>query len=153
MTLLGFLVGLPHGFKKRFLLLTDILFLVILNIFGNKLGCWYPVTHKGQESSNFFAPRASEAIWKTVKDTYSLEGKLICCQPRQHVKKQRHYFANKGPSSQGYGFSCSPVWMWELDYKESWAWRIDAFKLLCWRLESPLDCKEIQAAHPKGDQS
>ena len=42
-------------------------------------------------------------------------------QPRQHVKKQRHYFANKGPSSKSYGFSSSHVWMWELDYKESWA--------------------------------
>ena len=42
-------------------------------------------------------------------------------QPRQHIKKQRHYFANKGPSSQGYGFSRSHIWMWELDYKESWA--------------------------------
>ena len=42
-------------------------------------------------------------------------------QPRQHIKKQRHYFANKGPSSQGYGFSSSRVWIWELDYKESWA--------------------------------
>ena len=40
-------------------------------------------------------------------------------QPRQHIKKQRHYFANKGPSSQGYGFSSSYIWMWELDYKES----------------------------------
>ena len=37
-------------------------------------------------------------------------------QPRQHIKKQRHYFANKGPSSQGYGFSSGHVWMWELDY-------------------------------------
>ena len=41
-------------------------------------------------------------------------------QPRQHIKKQRHYFANKDPSSQSYGFSSSHVWMWELDYKESW---------------------------------
>ena len=41
-------------------------------------------------------------------------------QPRQHTKKQRHYFANKGPSSQGYGFSSGRVWMWELGYKESW---------------------------------
>ena len=41
-------------------------------------------------------------------------------QPRHHIKKQRHYFANKGPSSQGYGFSSSHVWTWELDYKESW---------------------------------
>ena len=42
-------------------------------------------------------------------------------QPRQNIKKQRHYFANKGPSSQSYGFSSSYVWMWDLDYKESWA--------------------------------
>ena len=54
-------------------------------------------------------------------------------QPRSHIKKLRHYFANKGPSSQSYGFSSSHVWMYELDYKESWAWRIDAFELWCWR--------------------
>ena len=54
-------------------------------------------------------------------------------QPRQHIKKQRHYFANKGPSSQSYGFSTSHVWMWELDYKESWAPKNDAFELWCWR--------------------
>ena len=41
-------------------------------------------------------------------------------QPRQHIKKQRHYIVNKGPSSQGYGLSSGHVWMWELDYKESW---------------------------------
>ena len=50
-------------------------------------------------------------------------------QPRQHIKKQRHYFTNKGPSSQSYGFSSSHVWMWELDYKEIWA----LFELWCWR--------------------
>ena len=44
-------------------------------------------------------------------------------KPRQHIKKQRHYFTNKGPSSQSYGFSSSHVWIWELDYKESWALR------------------------------
>ena len=54
-------------------------------------------------------------------------------QLRQHIKKQRHYFANKGPSSQGYGFSSSHIWMWELDCKESWAPKIDAFELWCWR--------------------
>ena len=76
-------------------------------------------------------------------------------QPRQHIKKQRHYFANKGPSSQGYGFSSSRVWMWVLEYKESWApknwcfWTVVLEKTL----ESPLDCKEIQPVHPKGDQS
>ena len=69
-------------------------------------------------------------------------------------KKQRHYFANKGLSSQGYGFSSSHVWMWELDHKESWVpknwcfWTVVLEKTL----ESPLDCKEIQSVHPKGDQ-
>ena len=75
-------------------------------------------------------------------------------QPRQHIQKQRHYFVNKGPSSQGYGFSCGHVWMWELDYKESWAPKNWCFwtVLLEKTLESPLDCKEIQPVHPKGDQ-
>ena len=54
-------------------------------------------------------------------------------QTRQHTKKQRHYFANKGPSSQGYGFSSGHVWMWELDYKKAECQRIDAFELWCWR--------------------
>ena len=84
------------------------------------------------------------APWKKMYD-----------QPRQHIKKQRHYFANKGPSSQGYGFSSSHVWIWELDYKESWApknwcfWTVVLEKTL----ESPLDCNEIQPVHPKGNQS
>ena len=76
-------------------------------------------------------------------------------QSRQHIKKQRHYFANKCLSSQGYGFPSSHVWMWELDYKESWALKNWCFwtVLLEKTLESPLDCKEIQPVHPKGDQS
>ena len=71
------------------------------------------------------------------------------------MKKQRHYFANKSPSSQGYGFSSSHVWMWKLDYKESWMpknwwfWTVVLEKTL----ESPLACKEIQPVHAKGDQS
>ena len=66
-------------------------------------------------------------------------------QPRQHIKKQRHYFADKGPSSQSYGFSSIHVWMWELDYKESWALKKWCFwtVVLEETLESPLDCKEI----------
>ena len=75
-------------------------------------------------------------------------------QPRQHIKKQRHYFVNKGPSSQGYGFSSGHIWMWELDYKESWAqknwcfWAVVSEKTL----ESPLDCKEIQPVQSKENQ-
>ena len=66
-----------------------------------------------------------------LKDTCSLEEKLW--KPRWDIKKQRHYFANKGPSSQSYGFSSSHVWMWELNYKEAEHQRIDAFELWCWR--------------------
>ena len=54
-------------------------------------------------------------------------------QPRQHIKKQRHYFANKGPSSLGYGFSSGHAWMWELDYKESWVLENYAFELWFWK--------------------
>ena len=54
-------------------------------------------------------------------------------QPRQHNKKQRHYFVDKGPSSLSYGFSSSHVWMLVLDHKEGWVRRIDAFELWCWR--------------------
>ena len=76
-------------------------------------------------------------------------------QPRQHTKKQRLYFANKGPYSQGYGFSSGPVWMWELDYKESWRPKNWCFwtAVLEKTLESSLDCKEIQLVNPKGIQS
>ena len=65
-------------------------------------------------------------------------------QPRQHIKKQRHYFANKGLSSQGYGFSSSHVWMWKLDYKQSWVLKNWCFwtVVLEKTLESPLDCKD-----------
>ena len=76
-------------------------------------------------------------------------------QLRQHIKKQRHYFVNKGPSSQGYGFSSGHVWMWELDCEKSWALKIWCFwtVMLEKTLGSPLECKEIQPVHPKGDQS
>ena len=76
-------------------------------------------------------------------------------KPRQHIKKQRHYIANKGPSRQSYDFSSSHAWMWELNYKESWVpknwyfWTVVLEKTL----ESPLDCIEIQPVHPKGNQS
>ena len=75
-------------------------------------------------------------------------------KPRQHIKKQRHYFTNKGPSSESYGISSSHVWVWDGDSKESWVpenwcfWTVVLEKTL----ESPLDYKEIQPVHPKGDQ-
>ena len=90
--------------------------------------------------------------WK-LKDASSLEEKLWPI--RQHIKQQRHYFANKSLSSQSYGFSSGHEWMWELENKKSWApqnwcfWTVVLEKTL----ESPLDCKEIEPVHPKRDQS
>ena len=54
-------------------------------------------------------------------------------KPRQHIKKQRHYFTNKDASSQSYGFSSSHVWMWELDHKESWALKNWCFRTVVLR--------------------
>ena len=97
----------------------------------------------------------------TADGDCSCEIKMLASQkesydePRQHIKKQRHYFAKKDPSGYGYDFSSSYVWMWELDHKESWElknwcyWTVVLEKTL----ESPLDCKEIQQVHPKGNQS
>ena len=88
--------------------------------------------------------------------------RAVCCHPvcltymlSTHIKKQRHYFADKGLSSQSYGFSRSHVCMWKSDHKESWALKNWCFwtVVLEKTLESPLDCKEIQLVHPKGDQS
>ena len=76
-------------------------------------------------------------------------------QPRQHIKKQRHYFVDQGPFSHSFGFSSSHVWMWELDLKDSWVvknwcfWTVELEKTL----DSPLDCKEIKPVNPKGNQS
>ena len=76
-------------------------------------------------------------------------------KPRQYIKKQRHYFANKGPPNQSCGFSSSHIWMRELNYKESWVLKNWCFwtVVLEKTLESPLDCKEIQPVHPKGNES
>ena len=91
-------------------------------------------------------------IWK-FWPTYCFRRKVMT--NLDNIKKQRHYFVKKGSSTQGYGFPSGHVWMWELDYKESWVpkrwcfWTVVLEKTL----ESPLDCKEIQLVHPKGDQS
>ena len=75
-------------------------------------------------------------------------------KPRQHIKKQRHHFANKGPSSQSYDIYSSHVWKWELDHKEGWAPKNWCFwpVVLEETLETPLNCKEIKAVNPKGSQ-
>ena len=81
-------------------------------------------------------------------------GRKVMTNLDRDIKKQRHYFANKGPSSQSYGFSSSHVWIWELDDKESWAPKNQCFwtVVLEKSLESPLDCKEVQTVNPKGNQ-
>ena len=81
--------------------------------------------------------------------------KESCDKPRYHTKQQRHHFTLKGPYRQSYGFSISHVWMWELGHKEGWIpknwcfWTVVLEKTL----ESPLNCKEIQPVHPKGNRS
>ena len=74
---------------------------------------------------------------------------------RQHIKKQRHHFADKDPYSQNYRFSSSYVWIWELDRKESWALKNRCFWTVVLEKtpESPLDCKEIKPVNPKGNWS
>ena len=78
-------------------------------------------------------------------------------KPRQHPKKQRHYFANKvfANKSQSYDFSTSHEWMWELDHKESWTLKNWCFwtVVLEKTLENPLDCMKIKPVNPKGNQS
>ena len=77
-------------------------------------------------------------------------------KPRQHIKKQRHYFGDKGLYSQSYGFSSCHVWMWELNQKEGWALRIDAFLSNCGVGEDSwesLGQQEIKPVSPKGNLS
>ena len=88
-----------------------------------------------------------------LKNACSVE--KSCDQPRQHIKKQRYYFVDKGLSSQSYSFSSSYVWMWELDHKSGWTLKNWCFwtVVLEKSFESPLDCKEIQPVNPKRNQS
>ena len=83
------------------------------------------------------------------------QGGLVCCSPWSHKESDTTEQLNWNELSQAYGFSSSHVWMWELEYKESWVLMNWCFWTLVLEktLESPLDCKEIQQVHPKGDQS
>ena len=107
------------------------------------------------QTSFFWAPKSRQMVTEAMKlkDAYSLEGKLWPTQIAYW--KAETLLANKGPSSQGYGFSSGHVWMWELDCEERWAWKNWCFwtVVLEKTLDSPLDCKKIQPVHPKGDQS
>ena len=100
------------------------------------------------------APESLQTVIAAMKLKDTAPWKKNCDKPRQHAKKQRHYFANKGWSCQSYGFSSSHVWMWELHHKESWAlknwclWTVVLEKTF----ESPLDFKDIKPVNPKGNQ-
>ena len=108
---------------------------------------------KQWETLLFWASKSLQMVTAAMKKMLA-PWKKSYDQPRQHIKKQRHYFANEGPSSQSYGFSSSPVWMWELDHKESWVLKNWCFwtVVLEKTLESPLDCKEIKPVNPKGNK-
>ena len=108
------------------------------NVAQNQFRCFYgKIDGETVETVRYFIFLGSKI---TADSDYSHEIKrLLLCGRKamtnlwQHIKKQRHYFANKGPSSQSYGFSSSHVWMWELDYKESWVPKNWCFELWCWR--------------------
>ena len=89
-----------------------------------------------------------------IKRYLLLGRKALTFKPWLCIKKQRHYFANRGPYSQSYGFSSNHVWMWDLDHKEGWGPNNWCFHTVVLEktLESPLDCKEIKPVNPKENQ-
>ena len=94
---------------------------------------------------------APESLWMvtaTMKLKTLATWKKSCEKIRQHIKKQRHHFTDKGLYNHSYDFSSSHVWMWELDHK-----KVQHFVVLEKTLESPLDCKKIKPVNPKGNQS
>ena len=118
---------------------------------------WQVEGEKVEAMTDLF-PWAPQSLWRVttamkLKDACSWEGKLWP-KPRQHIKKHRHHFADKGPYSQSYGFSSSHVWMWNLDSKEGWALKNWCFWIVVLEntLESPLDSKEIKPVNSKGNQ-
>ena len=103
----------------------------------------------------FWAPKSLQMVMAAMKLKDACSLKEIYDQPRQHIKRQKYYFANKGLYSQSYGFSRSHVWMWELEHKEGWMPKNWCFwtMVLEKTLESPLDCKEIKPVDSKSNQS
>ena len=121
-----------------------------------KIMAFSPITSweiDGETVSDFFggSPKSLQMVIAAMKlkDAYSLKESYD--QPGQHIKKWKHFFVNKVSSSQGYGFSNNEVWMWELDHKEGWALKNWCFWVVVLEktLESPSNCKEIQAVYPK----
>ena len=129
-----------------------------------KLRSWHlvPSLHGKQKGEKYkqwqtlfsWAPESPQTVTAAIKIKDATHGKERYNKPQQCIKKQRHHLANKGLYNQGYGFSSSPVQMWELDHNEGWAlnnwcfWTMVLEKIL----ESPLDCKEIKPLNPKGNK-
>ena len=101
------------------------------------------------------APKSLQMVTAVMKLKDICSWKKCYDQPRWHIKKHRHYFASKVPSSQYYCCSSIYVWVWELDYKETWEPKNCGFwtVVLEKTLESLLNCKDIRPVHPKGNQS
>jgi len=107
-------------------------------------------SYSGDPRMWYFDSTIGSECWGGLSHIFSIPKHL---KPRQHIKKQRYYFSNKGPSSQSCGSSSSRVWMWELDHKESWVPKNWCFQIVVLEktLESPLDSK-IKPVSPKGNQ-
>ena len=106
------------------------------------------------QTLHFWAPKSLQMVIAAMKLKDAYSSKESYDQPRQHIQKQRHYFANKGPYSQSYGFSHSHVWIWDLDHKEGWALKNWCFwtAVLEKTLGNDFDSKEIKPVNLKGNQ-
>ena len=134
-----------------------------LNIQKTKIMASVPITSREIEGKKVemwqilssWAPKSLQRMTAAMKKKKKklAPWKKSYDKPRKHIKKERHYFANKGPSSQSYGFSSSHIQIWEMVSKKGWApknwcfWTVVLEKTL----ESLLDFKEIQPVHPKGN--
>ena len=133
-----------------------------LNIQKTKITASSPITSQQTDGEKII--RVTDSIFLgskiSVDDDCSHEIKIFAPwkksydKPKHHIKKQKHHFADKGPSSQSYGFSSSHGWMWEVDHKKGWALKNWCFwtVMLKKTLESCLDRKGIKTIYPKGNQ-
>ena len=128
------------------------------NIQKTKIMASGPIISRGKKWKKWqilfsWAPKSRQTVTAGM-ELKDASWKKSCDKPRQCIKKQRHYFADKDPYSQSYDFSSSHVWMWELDYEEGWVSKNLCFWIVVLEknLESPLDSKEINPVNPKGNQ-
>ena len=123
---------------------------------SHPIASWQMMGKQWKEWETLFswAPKSLQMVTTARKLRCLLLGRKIMTK-LDSILKCRHYFANKGLSSQSYRFSSSHVWMWESECKESWPPKNWCFWTMVMEktLESALDCKAIQPVHPKGNQS